>query len=411
MSAIAFEYPDEVKSLRTGIAAFIKNEVMPRHARHAELLHDDRRKYDESGRYVADVCRLMREIRMASAKAGYYAMSAPLSLGGGGLGLVAYFAAWQDVFHICGPTHWLGHWTISHWAKGPSPVLEKMTPRAKTELLPHIMSGRSALCFGLSEPDAGSDAAAIRTRAVPDGDGWRLSGRKIWTTNSPYADYVIVFAVTDADAAAKRKGGISTFLVPTDAKGFAIESVIRMYGHIGGDEGILAFDNVRIEPHQLVGELHQGFGIGLLGVSLGRVYNMARAVGLARWALEKAVDYAKVRKTFGQPISEYQGVMFPLAESAMEIHAAHLMSLNCAQLLDRGLPAVKEMSMAKAFAVEAAARAIDRAIQTHGAIGFTNELGLTEAFAAVRKVNVADGTNEIMRRTIAQRLLKGDIDL
>ncbi|MFO1189074.1 MAG: acyl-CoA dehydrogenase, partial [Alphaproteobacteria bacterium] len=225
------------------------------------------------------------------------------------------------------------------------------------------------------------------------------------------ADYVIVFAVTDADAAAKRRGGISTFLVPTDAKGFAIESVIKMYGHIGGDEGILAFDNVRIEPHQLVGELHKGFGIGLLGVSLGRVYNMGRAVGLARWALEKAVAYAKVRQTFGQPISEYQGVMFPLAESAMEIHAAHVMSLNCAQLLDRGLPAVKEMSMAKAFAVEAAARAIDRAIQTHGAIGFTNELGLTEAFAAVRKVNVADGTNEIMRRTIAQRLLKGDTDL
>ncbi len=411
MSAIAFEYPDEVQAIRGGLASFIKSEVIPRHERHAALLHDDRRKYDETGRYVADVQRLMREVRMASAKAGYYAMSAPQSLGGGGLGRVAYFAAWQDIFHICGSKYWLGHWIVSHWAKGPSPVLEKMTPRAKTEILPGLMTGEKAICFGMSEPGAGSDAAAIQTRAIKDGDGWRLTGRKIWTTNSPYADYVVVFAVTDPEAAARRKGGISAFLVPTDAKGLAIESIIRMYGHIGGDEGVLVFDDVRIEPHQLVGALDKGFAIGLLGVSLGRVYNMARAVGLARWALEKAVDYAKVRHTFGQPISAYQGVTFPLAESAMEIHAAHLMGLNCAQILDRGQPAVKEMSMAKAFAVEAGARAIDRAIQTHGAIGFTNELGLTEAYASLRKVNVADGSNEIMRRTIVQCLIKGDVDL
>ena len=411
MGAIAFEYPAEIEAIRGGIKTFIRSEVIPRHERHAALLNDDRQKYDASGRYVPDVLRLIREVRMAAAKAGYYAMSAPASLGGGGLGLVAYFAAWQDVFHTCGSEHWLGHWIISHWAKGPSPVLEKMSPRAKAEILPGLLSGERALCFGLSEPGAGSDAAAIQTRATPDGDGWRLTGRKIWTTNSPYADYVIVFAVTDPDAAARRRGGISTFLVPTNAPGFTIESIIKMYGHIGGDEGILVFDDVRVEPHQLVGEPNKGFAIGLLGVSLGRMYNMGRAVGLARWALEKAVEYTKVRHTFGKPISEYQGVTFPLAESAMEIHAAHLMSLNCAQLLDRGQSAVKEMSMAKAFAVEAGVRAIDRAIQTHGAMGFTNELGLTEAYAAVRKVNVADGSNEIMRRTIAQCLLKGDTDL
>lgn len=411
MGAIAFEYPAEIEAIRRGIRTFIKNEVIPRHERHAALLDDDRQKYDASGRYVPDVLRLIREVRMAAATAGYYAMSAPTSLGGSGLGLVAYFAAWQEVFHGCGSHYWLGHWIVSHWAKGPSPVLEKMSPRAKAEILPGLLSGERALCFGLSEPGAGSDAAAIQTRATPDGDGWRLTGRKIWTTNSPYADYVIVFAVTDPDSAARRRGGISAFLVPTNASGFSIESIIKMYGHIGGDEGILVFDDVRIEPYQLVGERDNGFAIGLLGVSLGRMYNMARSVGLARWALEKAIEYTKVRHTFGKPISEYQGVTFPLAESAMEIHAAHLMSLNCAQLLDRGQGAVKEMSMAKTFAVEAGVRAIDRAIQTHGAMGFTNELGLTEAYAAVRKVNVADGSNEIMRRTIAQRLLKGDTDL
>jgi alkylation response protein AidB-like acyl-CoA dehydrogenase len=187
--------------------------------------------------------------------------------------------------------------------------------------------------------------------------------------------------------------------------------VIRMFGHAGGNEGQLVFDGVRVEPDQLVGTLHDGFKIGLLGVSLGRIYNTARAVGLGRWALEKALEYAKQREAFGQKIAEYQGVSFPLAESAMELHAAHLMGLNVATLLDRGERAIKELSMTKAYAVEVGFRAVDRAMQTHGAIGFTNELHLTHAWQDLRVVNVADGTNEILRRTVAQRLLAGDTEL
>jgi acyl-CoA dehydrogenase len=160
-----------------------------------------------------------------------------------------------------------------------------------------------------------------------------------------------------------------------------------------------------------VGELHDGFKNAVFGVSMGRIYNSARALGLARWSLELALDYAGTRQAFGKPISEYQGVTFPLAESAMELHGAHLMGLNAAMLLDKGELAIKELSMAKAYAVEVGARAIDRAMQTHGAMGFTNELGLTEAYNTVRVVNVADGTNEILRRTIAHRLLGGDVEL
>ena len=146
-------------------------------------------------------------------------------------------------------------------------------------------------------------------------------------------------------------------------------------------------------------------------MSLGRIYNSARAVGYGRWALQQALDYAQAREAFGKPISEYQGVTFPLAESAMELHAAHLMGLNAATLLDRGEPAVKELSMAKAYSVEIGYKAVDRAMQTHGAMGFTNELGLHHAWHALRIVNVADGTNEILRRTIVQRLLRGDTEL
>ncbi|MGE3464715.1 MAG: acyl-CoA dehydrogenase family protein, partial [Pseudomonadales bacterium] len=135
------------------------------------------------------------------------------------------------------------------------------------------------------------------------------------------------------------------------------------------------------------------------------------SVGYGRWAVEKALDYAATREAFGAPIAANQGVTFPLAESATELHAAHLLGLNAATLLDRGEPAIKELSMTKAYSVQVGFRAVDRAIQTHGAMGFTNELGLTEAWHALRIVNVADGTNEILNRTIAQRLLKGDVDL
>lgn len=411
MAAIAFDLPEEIVAIRDGIARFIRAEIVPRHERHHALLHDPQRLYAADGRYAPEVVALMREVRMASAQAGYYTMCTPTALGGGGLGLLAYFVAWEQIYRQCGMQHWLGAYIVSHWAFGPSVVLREVTPQARETILADMMAGRTSMCFGLSEPGAGSDAAMLKTRAVPDGNGWRIHGRKIWTTNSPQADWVIVFAITDPERARAKAGGISAFLVSTKAPGFQVESVIRMFGHAGGNEGQLVFDGVRVEPDQLVGTLHDGFKIGLLGVSLGRVYNTARAVGLGRWALEKALDYAKQREAFGQPIAEYQGVSFPLAELAMELHAAHLMGLNVAHLLDRGERAIKELSMTKSYAVEVGLRAVDRAMQTHGAIGLTNEMHLTHAWHDLRAVNIADGTNEILRRTIVQRLLAGDLDL
>jgi alkylation response protein AidB-like acyl-CoA dehydrogenase len=411
MGAIAFPVTEEIEALADGVERFLAAEVFPRHRADHRLLSEPRLTYAEDGRYAPEVVRHIREVRMAAAEAGYYTMSVPGELGGGGLGMLAYFHVWERIYRLCGSHHWLGAYTVSHWAFGPSSVLTQVTARAREEILADMMAGRTSMCFGMSEPGAGSDATMIRTRATRDGDGWRIDGRKIWTTNSPQADWCIVFAVTDPERAARKAGGISAFLVPTNAPGFTLESVIRMHGSVGGNEGQLLFDGLRVEPWQLVGELHDGFRIGLLGVSIGRVYNTARAVGLGRWALEMALAYAKQREAFGKAITEYQGVTFPLAESAMELHAAHLMALNVATLLDRGERAVKELSMTKAYAVEIGARAIDRAMQTHGAIGFTNEIGLVHAWQDVRNVNVADGTNEILRRTIVQRLLAGDTEV
>ena len=411
MGAIAIDLPEDVVTARDGIVAFAEQEVIPRHERNRELFDNPRALYRNDGRFSDAFIELIREVRVASAEAGFYQMCAPGSLGGGGLGHLAYYVAWQALFHRCGPRNKLMLHALAHWAFGPSRLLEQVTPEAQDRIMPGLMEGARSMCFGLSEPGAGSDAGMITTRAVKDGDGWRISGRKIWTSNAPIADYCVLFAVTDPGRAAARQGGISAFIVPTSAPGFTVQRVIRLFGHVGGDEAELAVEDLHVEPWQLVGELDQGFAAALYGVSLGRIYNSARSVGSGRWAIELALEYSKTREAFGSRIADYQGVTFPLAESATELHAAHLMGINASMLLDQGDAAVKELSMTKAYSVQVGFRAVDRAMQTHGAMGFTNELGLTEAWHALRIVNVADGTNEILNRTIARRLLKGDLDL
>ena len=411
MTAIAFDLPEEVRAARDGIIAFADQEIFPRHAKNRALFEDSRNLYKADGSYSDALEQQIDEVRRAAASAGFYQMCVPEELGGGGLGHLAYYVAWEALFHHCGPQNWLMLYALSHWAFGPSRLLEQVTPQAKATVLPGLMDGSQSMCFGLSEPNAGSDANMIKTKATRDGDGWRITGRKIWTTNSPVADYCIVFAVTDAERAANKQGGITAFLVPTSDPGFTVQRIIKMFGRIGGDEAEITLDDIYVEPWQVVGEVGQGFKAALYGVSLGRIYNSARAVGTARWSLELALEYTRTREAFGQQISQYQGVTFPLAQCATEIHAAHLMGLNASTLLDQGEPAIKELSMTKAYSVQAGFKAVDQAMQAHGAMGLTNEVGLVDAWHALRAVNIADGTNEILDRTIVQRLLKGDLDL
>ena len=411
MTAIAFEVPSEVEEATRSILDFAEREVLPRHEANEELFEDPRALHREDGRLSDDVVSLIRDVRMAAASEGHYQLCVPEHLGGGGLGHLAYYHAWQALFHRCGPKNWLMLYALAHWAFGPSRLLEKATPEARERVLRGLMDGSESMCFGLTEPGAGSDASRLQTTAVRDGDGWAIHGGKIWTSNGGIADWCILFAVTDRDAVRAGRGGITAFLVPTDAPGFDVVRTLKIFGHLGSDEVELRFEGLRVEPWQIVGDEGAGFAAALYGVSLGRVYNSARAVGYGRWALDQALDYANEREAFGTTIGSFQGVTFPLAESAAELHAAHLMGLNAGALLDRGERAVKELSMTKAYSVQVGVRAVDRAMQTHGGIGFTNELGLTEAWRSLRVVNVADGTNEILYRMIAQRLLKGDREL
>jgi acyl-CoA dehydrogenase len=406
---IDFTVPDEIALTISGIEAFLKREVEPREREHRDLLDDPHRRYGPDGRLVPAVLALCREVRMASARAGYYTLTTPAEIGGGGGGPLTLFLAWEALYRAAGPARELAYQTIAHWATGPSPVLCDASPRIRQEVLPPLLSGEATCCFALSEPEAGSDVWAMKTRAVRDGDEYVLNGQKQWITNGPYADYAIVFAVTEPAQTAARKGGISCFVVPTRAPGFAVESVIRLYGHAGGHEAILGFTDVRVPADALIGEPDQGFRRALGGVSNGRLYNCARAVGLGRWALERATAYARERVAFGHPIAEYQGVQWLLAETAMELYAARMIGINCAWRLERGERAVKEVAMVKAFGTEAGFRAIDRCIQVFGGLGLTNEVRLYDALHQLRTVRIADGSQEIMRRTIAQQLLRGDL--
>src|SRR3972149_9123473 len=195
MAVASSIYPRELAALCEGVRGFAEAEVVARHERHASLLSDPRKTFTEDGRLAPAVVEIIRDLRMASARAGYYGLNVPKELGGAGLGTLAYFAAWEEIYRLCGGHCWLSRWAIAHWARGPSPVLNALQPKLRERVIEGLMSGRTSLCFCMSEPGAGSDAMAMRTRATRDGAGWRLNGQKIWITNGPYADHAIVFAV------------------------------------------------------------------------------------------------------------------------------------------------------------------------------------------------------------------------
>lgn len=408
--AAAGEAPDELDEILDGLRGFLQAEVMARHRARPHLSHT-KHQFDPSGRFTPEVLEQIREVRRASAEAGYYAMLAPAELGGGGLGYEALYRVWETVYRECGALNWLGYWAVAHWARGPSQVLRHASTRVLESIVPRLLDGSESMCFAMSEPDAGSDAWMMAATAERVDGGWALSGTKQWITNGPYAEYALVFAVVDREAARARRGGVGAFLVPAASPGFRVDSIIEMFGHPGGDEAILSLDRVFVPDDHVLGAIGEGMTIAMSGVSSGRLYNSARSVGLARWALSIAADYAQDRHAFGRSIIEFQAISHRLADAVMEVRAARLLGLDCARCLDRGDAARTELAIAKAYSTEAAARAIDTAVQVHGAMGFTNELGLAEAWQQVRRIRVADGSAEVLREQIVKALRRGELDL
>ncbi|MGD9713900.1 MAG: acyl-CoA dehydrogenase family protein [Thermomicrobiales bacterium] len=405
------ELRQEERLVIDGLLSFARHEVVPIEEDLGEALHDPRQLYDAEGRESPAVSSARRRVRMASAGAGYYTMFCPPEISGGGLGARMSFLCWEALHHAFGPGDHLVYNAISHWASGPSRIWTQTSEHLAQTTLPRVVSGELQGCFGMSEPDAGSDAWRMKTSAVRDGDAWVINGSKQWTSFAPTADYILAFAVTDRSLVETRKGGITCFYIPTETPGFAVESVIRLFGEIGGREAIISLTDVRIGDEFRVGTVDRGFDLAMMGATQGRFYNTARSVGLSRWAMERAVEYARSRWASGKPIGEHQAIQMMLADIGVETYAARTMGLDAAARADAGKDTRREAAMAKLFATNAAVRTFDRVIQVHGAMGLTNEMHFYEGWKTTRAIRIADGTDEILRRTIAREMLKGRVDL
>mgnify|MGYP001193110193 FL=1 len=404
--------PDTV-AIAEAVLRFVEREVLPLQERHHDLLGSERTLFDATGRYVPEVLALRQQVRKRSAELGFYTLFGDEKLGGGGQGAQVMAHVQEVLNHRVGPAQPLVQTVVlpSPFTNGLSPVLRHLNPEVLDRHRDGIASGDKTLCFGLSEPDAGSDVFGMKTRAVRDGDEWVLTGTKQWITNSPYADYAMVFALTDPEAAARHKGGVTGFFVDTRTPGFTVPRVINTMGHLGGDTGVVVLDGVRVRDEYRLGEVGRGLAGAMDGVNAGRMGMAASCLGLARWALDQAVEYAKVRKTFGVPIADHQAIQLMLADSAMDVYAAKAMIQNCAWRLDSGQASTAQVSMVKAFSTEMLGRVMDRSIQIHGGMGLTNELRLEEGYRFARVMRIPDGTGEIQRRTIARQLLAGHADL
>lgn len=278
------------------------------------------------------------------------------------------------------------------------------TEAQKQEWLVPLAKGEALGCFCLTEPHVGSDASAIRTAAVRDGDEWVLNGVKQFITTGKHADVAIVLAVTDKAAGKK---GISCFLVPTATPGYIVARLEEKMGQHASDTAQILFENCRVPATALMGVEGQGYSIALANLESGRIGIAAQSVGMARAALDAALRYAKEREAFGKPIIEHQAVSFRLADMATQVDAARLMVWRAAQMKDAGLPCLTEASMAKMFASEMAEKVASDAIQIHGGYGYVADFPVERIYRDVRVCQIYEGANDIQRLVISRALMRG----
>jgi acyl-CoA dehydrogenase len=283
---------------------------------------------------------------------------------------------------------------------GGYPILSRGSPAVREEWIPRLSTGEAVAAFALSEPDAGSDAASLTLEAKRERDGFRLTGTKLWISNAPEADVYSVFART-SDEGAK---GITAFAVPRESEGLSGEHLDLLAPHAIGR---LDFDGVRVEADQVLGQIDEGFAVAMDTLDLFRPSVGAFAVGMAQAALDAAIEHAREREAFGQPLSHFQAVSHQLADVATEIEAARLLVREAATQYDAGVrPVRKASAMAKLFATEAAQRAVDVAIQVHGARGLEKGHVLEHLYREVRAPRIYEGASEVQREIIARELFK-----
>lgn len=343
--------------------------------------------------------RFPREELRVLGRSGLLSLPFPEEVGGGGQSYEVYLQVLEEIARA-----WLAVGiSVSVHALACFPLATAGSDEQVAEWLPWMLSGETLGAYCLSEQHSGSDAAALTTRAVREGDGYRVTGSKSWITHGGVADFYSVMVRTSDDG----PRGISCLLVPGDAPGLTAAEPERKMGANSSRTAGIHLDGVAVPAGRLIGAEGQGFPIALAALDAGRLGIAACAVGLAQAALDAAVSYAGQREQFGRPIGDFQGVAFSLADMAAAVAAARALYLDTARLRDAGLPYGSQAAMAKLVATDTAMRVTTQAIQVHGGYGYTRDFPVERYFREAKVLQIVEGTNQIQRMVIGRALLAG----
>ena len=379
-----FSLTEEQQMVRDMARRFAEEQIKPVAA-----------ELDKTHRHPEEIIKQMAELK-------FLGIAVPEEYGGGGMDYVSYVLAMIEISKACASVGVIMSVNNSLYC---FPVMAFGTHEQKVKYLTPVASGESLGCYGLTEANAGSDPAAMRTSAVRDGDDWIINGEKKFITNGNVADYCVMAAITE-----KGKGykGISTFVVNLkETKGFSVGRVEEKMGINASGTAELVFEDARVPGDALLGQPGEGFKQMLTTLDGGRIGIASQAIGIGRSALEDAISYAKEREQFGKSIANFQAIQWKMADMAMELDAAELLTLRAAYHEDQHLSYEKEAAMAKCYASDAAMRAAVEGVQILGGYGYICEYPMERHMRDAKICQIYEGTNEIMRLVIARNLIKG----
>ena len=375
------EITDEQQMIREMARKFADSELKPIAA-----------EIDEKGEYPVEMFKKMGEV-------GFMGLTVPAKYGGAGTDTLCYSIVIEELSRACAST---GLSVAAHNSLSMQPILMAGSEKQRRKYLPPLASGEAVGSFCLTEPQAGSDASAIKTRAVRKGDKYILSGTKSFVTNGGFARYLVATAITDPDAG---PDGISAFIIENDFPGFHVGTIEDKLGCRASCTAEIVLDECEVPKENLLGPDGGGFKTFMKTLEGGRISIGAMGLGIGQAALDEAISYSKERQQFGKPISKFQAIQHMLASMATDIHAARLMVYHASRVKDSGQPFMREASMAKLFASEAAARVTDVALQIHGGYGYTKDYPVERFFRDAKICEIGEGTSEIQRIIIARDLL------
>ncbi|RWR12478.1 acyl-CoA dehydrogenase [Siminovitchia fortis] len=375
------QFTDEQLMMRKMVRDFAETDIKPNIERMS------------AGEFPKGIIKKMGEL-------GLMGITTPEQYGGVGMDFISYIIAIHELSKVSAT---VGVILSVHTSVGTNPILQFGTEEQKQKFIPKLAKGKSLAAFCLTEPGAGSDAGAIKSRAVKQGDHYVVNGSKMFITNGGEADIYIIFAVTDPT---KGSRGISAFIVEKNTPGLLIGKDEKKMGLDGSRTVPLTFEDMKVPAENRLGEEGNGFRIAMANLNIGRIGIAAQALGIAEAAFEAAVGYAKERRQFGKPIAEQQAVAFKLADMGTAVESARLLLYRAADLCASGVPCVKEVSMAKLFASRAAMENATEAIQIFGGYGYTKDYPVERFFRDAKVTEIYEGTSEIQRIVISKQLLK-----